>query len=90
MTGKANLVRGLAVDMESTELRSYQMLEPQVRVLGDTALLTYYFTEEGFSTGKEFSNAGKISVVFVRRDGTWRALQEHRSTNRGEQASLAH
>ncbi len=74
MTGKADLVRGLAVDMESTELRSYQMLEPQVRILGDTALLTYYFTEEGSSAG----------------DGTWRALQEHRSTNRGEQASLAH
>jgi ketosteroid isomerase-like protein len=90
MTGKANLVRGLAVDMESTELRAYQMLEPQVRILGDTALLTYYFTEEGSSAGKDFSNAGKISVVFVRRDGTWRALQEHRSTNRGEQASLAH
>ncbi len=89
MTGKANLVRGLTAESESTELRSYQMLEPQVHVLGDTALLTYYFTEEGIAAGKEFSNAGKISVVFVKRDGGWRALQEHRSTNRGEQASLS-
>ena len=89
MTGKANLVRGLIAHIESTALRSYQMLEPQVHVLGDTAVLTYYFTEEGISDGKEFSNAGKISMVFVKRDGTWRALQEHRSTNRGEQTSLS-
>lgn len=89
MTGKADLVRALTTHTESTELRSYQMLEPQVYVLGDTALLTYYFTEEGISAGKEFTNAGKISMVFVKRDGTWRALHEHRSTNRGDQTSLS-
>ena len=82
LSGKANLLRGLASFIESTDLRAYQMLEPQVQILGDTALLTYYFTESGVASGKEFSAAGKISMVFVKQDGAWRALHEHRSVNR--------
>lgn len=80
--GKAEGLRGLESWLQQTTLRSYQMLEPKVQVVGDTALLTYYFTEAGTSGGKEFSNAGKISMVFVKRDGAWRALHEHRSINR--------
>lgn len=80
--GKANLLRGLTAFIESTDLRSYQMLEPQVQVLGDTALLTYYFTESGASGGKEVTSAGKISMLFVKQGGAWRALHEHRSVNR--------
>lgn len=82
ITGKDNLMHGLTDFVESTELRSYQMLEPQVQVLGDTSLLTYYFTESGVSGGKEFSSAGKISIVFVKQQGAWRVLHEHRSVNR--------
>jgi ketosteroid isomerase-like protein len=81
LSGKASLVRGLAAYTETTDLRSFQMLEPQVQLLGDTAVLTYYFTERGSSGGKEFSDAGKISIVFVKQDGGWRALHEHRSIN---------
>lgn len=82
LSGKANLLRALAAFIESTDLRSYQMLEPQVVLLGDTALLTYYFSESGVAAGKEYSSAGKISMVFVKRGGVWRALHEHRSVNR--------
>ena len=82
LSGKASLLRGLTAFIESTDLRSYQMLEPQVQVLGDTALLTYYFTESGVSGGKDYSSAGKISMVFVKQEGAWRALHEHRSINR--------
>ena len=82
LSGKANLDRALASFLQTTELRSYQMLDPQVQVLGDTAVLTYYFTESGAAAGKEFSSAGKITMVFVKQGGTWRALHEHRSVNR--------
>ena len=82
LSGKANLLRGLAAFTESSDLRSFQILEPQVQLLGDTALLSYYFTEAGTSGGKEFSSAGKITMVFVKQDGVWRALHEHRSVNR--------
>ena len=82
LSGKANLLRALAAFIESTDLRSYQLLEPQVVLLGDTALLTYYFSESGVTNGKEYSSAGKISMVFVKSGGAWRALHEHRSVNR--------
>ena len=82
MSGKTNLLGGLTAYIENTETRSYQMLEPQVQLLGDTALLTYYFTHTGTSSGKDFSTAGKISVVFVKQGGAWRALHEHLSVNR--------
>jgi ketosteroid isomerase-like protein len=82
LSGKANLLRGIAALIENTDLRSYQMPEPQVVLLGDTALLTYYFTESGAAGSKEFSSAGKTSMIFVKREGAWRALHEHRSVNR--------
>lgn len=58
------------------------MLDPQVQVFGDTALLTYYYSESGVSNGKEFSSNGKASIVFVSQDGKWKAMHEHLSANR--------
>ncbi|MFQ5664163.1 MAG: nuclear transport factor 2 family protein [Terriglobia bacterium] len=78
---KQDALHALEALLTQTELRNWQMLDPEVQVLGDTALLTYYFTESGIAAGKEFRQAGKISVVFVREDGTWRALHYHRSIN---------
>ena len=42
--GKADILRGMEGAMKQSDLLSYQMLDPQVHVLGDTALLTYYST----------------------------------------------
>lgn len=80
--GKAEILNALESWLRQSELRAYQILDPQVQVLGDTALLTYYFTEAGVSGGKEYSTAGKISVVFVKQGNTWKAMHEHRSVNR--------
>jgi ketosteroid isomerase-like protein len=87
--GQAYRVRGKAEGMhrleawtEQTTLQSYQMMDPQTQVLGDTVMLSYYFTESGVSGGRDFSDSGKISTVFVKQQGTWRALHTHRSVNR--------
>lgn len=82
VSGKAQILSGLQAWLQQAELRSYQMLDPQVQALGNTALLTYYFTDSGVSGGKEFSTAGKISIVFVKQGNAWRAVHEHRSVNR--------
>ncbi|MFQ5817523.1 MAG: nuclear transport factor 2 family protein [Terriglobia bacterium] len=80
--GKQAIVRDFEAWLAQTSLHSYQILDPQVQVLGDTAILTYYFTDSGVTAGKEFTHAGKISVVFTKQDGTWRALHQHISLNR--------
>lgn len=82
LKGKGDIMRDMEAWIKQTDLRSYQLLDPEVKVLGDTALLTYYFTESGVRDGKDFSNAGKISMVFVKQGGKWRVLHEHESVNR--------
>ncbi len=79
--GKADLMRDMETWLKQVDLTSYQILDSEVKVLGDTALLTYYFTESGTREGKAFSHAGKMSMVFVKQGGKWRVLHEHESLN---------
>ena len=81
LRGKGEILRGLNTCLRQSDLRSYQMLDPQVQVLGDTALLTYYYSETGMRDGKSFSDAGKISMVYVKQGGKWRVLHEHIAMN---------
>jgi ketosteroid isomerase-like protein len=80
-SGRADLLRELENWISQGELRSYQMLDPQVEVVGDTAVLTYYFTVAEVRGGKDYKRAGKVSLVFVKQGGKWRVLHEHVSTN---------
>lgn len=77
--GKADLMRAMEAWINQNDLTSYQMLDPQVQVVGNTALLTYYFSVTGTSAGKGFTHSGKISMVYVKQDGKWRVLHEHSS-----------
>ncbi len=80
--GKADLMRAMEAWLNQHDLTSYQMLDPQVQILGNTALLTYYFSVSGTSGGKNFSHSGKISMVYLKQDGKWRVLHEHSSASR--------
>lgn len=82
LRGRADIMRDLEASFKQVDLQSYQILDPQVQVLGDTALLTYYFTESGVRDGKSFTNSGKISMLFMKQDGKWRALHEHISATK--------
>jgi ketosteroid isomerase-like protein len=79
--GRADILRELEAGMKQGEVLSYQILDPQVQVLGDAALLTYYYSETGTRDGKSYNHAGKITVVFVKQGGKWRALHEHIAQN---------
>lgn len=83
--GKADILRGMEALMKTSDVLSYQILDPEVKVVGDTALLTYYYTENSMKDGKSSERAGKVSMVFVKQDGKWRALHEHMATNQAPQ-----
>lgn len=68
--------------LENTSLRSFQILEPHVELLGDTGVLTYYYTKTTVTAGKEASETGKATVIFHKENGQWRAVHEHISSNR--------
>ncbi len=63
------------------ELRSFQLLDPKLEILGDTALLTYYYISSGLSHNEPFSHSGKASSVYVRKEGKWLALHHHNTLN---------
>ena len=77
-----------AVDwIAQNELRSFQLLDPKLEILGDTALLTYYYISSGFDEAGSFSNSGKATSVYVRKDGKWRALHTHNTLNKNDNAT---
>ena len=55
----------------------FRFLDPKLEILGDTALLTYYYSSSGSSNNGPFSNSGKVTSVYGRRDGKWLALHQH-------------
>ena len=81
ISGKDQVVGNLKSWLASSDLRAYQMLDPQVQVFGNTALLSYYFTYSGVTGGKDFSESGRFTAVFVKRGGKWLCVHEHESTN---------
>ena len=79
--GKPEAMRAVQAFLDRGEVRSWQMLDPQVQVVGDTAVLTYYFSQSGSTHGKDFHLSGKESVIFVKENGDWRVIHKHRSSN---------
>jgi ketosteroid isomerase-like protein len=51
----------------------------QVRVIGDTAIVTGRSTIKGTRDGKDWSGQERWTDVFVRRNGRWQAIATHSS-----------
>ncbi|MGE0124343.1 MAG: DUF4440 domain-containing protein [Dehalococcoidia bacterium] len=74
---------------KDTEVRSYraylqratgvhtEMHQPAVQVRGDTAWITYYWTDAGTIEGKRFTSRGKSTRIFVREGGRWLCIHGH-------------
>jgi ketosteroid isomerase-like protein len=58
------------------------MHQPQVVVRGDTAWITYYWSDSGIYTtgskaGERFTSQGKSTRIFVREDTKWLCIHGH-------------
>ena len=82
--GKNTFLSSAADWIIQNELRSFQLLDPKLAILGDTALLTYYYVSSGLSEGSPFSHSGKATSVYIRKDGKWLALHSHHTLNESE------
>ena len=78
---QAEAIRSVQAFLDGGEVHSWQMLDPQVQVIGETVVLTYYFSQSGSAHGKDFHLSGKESVIFVKENGDWRVVHKHRSSN---------
>jgi ketosteroid isomerase-like protein len=54
-----------------------EMHQPVVTVRGDTAWVTYYWTDAGVLEGKRFTSRGKSTRIFVREGGRWLCIHGH-------------
>ena len=85
--GKNTFLSSAADWIAQNELKNFQLLDPKLEILGDTALLTYYYISSGFSDTGPFSNSGKATSVYVRKDGKWLALHSHKTINENDQTT---
>lgn len=53
------------------------MHQPEVTVRGDTAWITYYWTEGADVDGKRVTSRGKSTRIFVKENGKWLCIHGH-------------
>jgi len=55
------------------------MHQPQFHIRGDTAWVTYYWSDSGFSrdSGERFMTQGKSTRIFVKENGKWLCIHGH-------------
>ena len=51
--------------------------ERRIRIYGDTALETGSFTFRGTFKGKPFSEYGRYTTTWIKRDGRWQMVADH-------------
>jgi ketosteroid isomerase-like protein len=76
-SGKDLEVRGIAEYLKRAKNVHTEMHQPAVKVVGDVAWITYYWTDSGEINGKRFSSRGKSTRIFVREDGKWLCIHGH-------------
>lgn len=54
-----------------------EMHDPRVTVRGDTAWITYYWTDSGYTGGERFTSRGKSTRIFVREGKRWLCIHGH-------------
>jgi ketosteroid isomerase-like protein len=54
-----------------------QMHQPRVTVRGDTAWITYYWTDAGMIGDQRYTSRGKSTRIFVREEGEWLCIHSH-------------
>ncbi len=75
--GKDLEVRKVASWLKQASGVHTEMHHPKVTVRGDTAWVTYYWTDWGSENGKSFSSKGKSTRIFVKEKGKWLCIHGH-------------
>jgi len=84
--GETNTYLHEGKDLEIRNVRSWlknaegvhtEMHQPKVTVRGETAWISYYWTDSGVDSGKAFSSRGKSTRIFAKEDGRWLCIHAH-------------
>lgn len=75
--GKALELRNMTDWLGRAKNVHTEMHNAQVTVRGDTAWITYYWTDAGLAGGERFTSRGKSTRIFVREGGRWLCIHGH-------------
>ena len=76
-TGKQSEIDGVRSWVAESENIHTEMIEPIVTVKGNTAWMTYYWSDEGTTNGEPFASTGKSTRIFVKENGKWLCIHGH-------------
>jgi len=76
-SGKAAEIEGIKDWIESSSPIHTEMKEPKVTVNGNTAFITYYWSDSGTTNGKPFATNGKSTRIFVKENNNWLCIHGH-------------
>lgn len=64
---------------QSARINRWEEIEPDVRIYGDTAIVTYYYDMSFEMEGERFDMGGRDMVVLARENGRWRVVADQYS-----------
>ncbi|MFK8029371.1 MAG: DUF4440 domain-containing protein [Gammaproteobacteria bacterium] len=75
--GKALEVRAMKDWVGRAKNVQTEMHDAKVTVRRDTAWITYYWTDSGYTGDERFTSRGKSTRIFVREDDRWLCIHGH-------------
>jgi len=75
--GKEAEVKGIKGWIDESDNIHTEMIDPKVTINGNTAWLTYYWSDNGTTNGEPFASKGKSTRIFVKENGKWLCIHGH-------------
>ena len=75
--GKNLEMRGMQDWVSRAKNVHTEMHDAKVTVRGDTAWITYYWTDSGYTNKERFTSRGKSTRIFVRENDRWVCIHGH-------------
>ena len=76
-SGKVAEIKGIKDWIDSSTPIHTEMNEPKVTINGNTAFITYYWSDSGTTDGIPFATRGKSTRIFVKENNKWLCIHGH-------------
>ncbi len=76
-SGKEAEVKAIKEWIENSTPIHTEMHKPNVTINGNTAFITYYWSDSGSTNGEPFATRGKSTRIFVKENGAWLCIHGH-------------
>ncbi len=76
-SGKEAEVKAIKEWIENSMPIHTEMHKPNVTINGNTAFITYYWSDSGSTNGEPFATQGKSTRIFVKENGAWLCIHGH-------------